>query len=931
MCGTMFMMDVRTFLSDRSSRCWRIRVILIALLMLAFGLRLHDLGAKSLWSDEGLTLRRAEQPIALVFKNVNLIPIGPDYQDGAELEVVSTPDLHPPLYFLLMHVWIRWTGKSEFLLRFPSLVAATLSLPLLYVLGRSLMSREAGLWAALLGATSPFFLWYAQEARMYSWLVVLSLASVYAFLSLLKDRPRRREYVVFVVVTLALLYTHYAGFLLLAFEALAYAMLRLRTRRREVLITLGVVAAALIPLAPFAWRALHVRAFSFTHRPLLSILREASSSFSLGPSPSAVQPLWLLSPFLLFLGVGVLMLDVVNRRRAWVIGLGYLILPILIQFGLSFVKPNYMNPRHLMTVAPAWELMVAQGLTTLRRRCWPALVIALSFALFFRGQANHDILTSHRFWKDDIRGAVQYIEARARPGDAIVLHHPVIRLTFDYYYRGSCPEIVIPGYGNNDDTEQARRRFAEWAQRYDRIWFLYGPPPTYFPREFLPEWADTHLFKVDQQEFEAWWTYVGVAAYDDGAPALEEMPGNLELVDETWDSLHLIGFRAQEAAAGDNAWVDLYWQVEGEAPDEPLTLKLQLRDEAETVWVERAGEVLPFYTPAAWPTDRVVHTEFRLPLPDDTPPITYHTELQVIGLGGSRTVGELRVVRPVLDDSTPRTRARFEGGIKLLSGELESDRFRAGLPLLGFLTWEADASPGEDLRLRVRLVDQRGRVMVTGEMAPSAAGFPTTAWRRGDRMGGRLQLPLPPDLEGGRYRVQISLTEAQSGQVVPIRHWYGRRDWLTLGSVQVEAWPLRTELPEEVEHRLEDVEIASEIRLLGYESAREQQALNITLYWRAEEPIEEDYHVFVHIGLPDQPPLAEAGGVPVSWTRPTTSWRTGEIVVDEYALSLETVPPGQYVLTAGLYEPDTGQRPETVVNGNLIPGGYVVLEEVEVE
>jgi hypothetical protein len=111
----------------------------------------------------------------------------------------------------------------------------------------------------------------------------------------------------------------------------------------------------------------------------------------------------------------------------------------------------------------------------------------------------------------------------------------------------------------------------------------------------------------------------------------------------------------------------------------------------------------------------------------------------------------------------------------------------------------------------------------------------------------------------------------------------------------------------------------------------QQQPLRVTLYWRAEGSVERDYHVFVHVGVPDQPPLAEAGGVPVSWTRPTTSWRTGEIIVDEYAVSLTAVPPGQYVLMVGFYEPDTGQRPETVVNGNVIPGGYVVLEEVEVE
>jgi hypothetical protein len=186
-------------------------------------------------------------------------------------------------------------------------------------------------------------------------------------------------------------------------------------------------------------------------------------------------------------------------------------------------------------------------------------------------------------------------------------------------------------------------------------------------------------------------------------------------------------------------------------------------------------------------------------------------------------------------------------------------------------------------------------------------------------------------LESGRYRVEISLVDVRSGRVDPVRRWYGERDWLALDVVQVEAWPLVTELPDHVEHRLENVEIAEGVRLRGYDVAQKEQTLELTLYWQAEKPLDRDYHVFVHVGVPDQPPLAEAGGVPDGWTRPTTTWRASEVIVDEYAVSLADVPSGGYDLSAGFYEPETGQRPPTVVDGQVIPGGYVVLEEVSVE
>jgi hypothetical protein len=139
------------------------------------------------------------------------------------------------------------------------------------------------------------------------------------------------------------------------------------------------------------------------------------------------------------------------------------------------------------------------------------------------------------------------------------------------------------------------------------------------------------------------------------------------------------------------------------------------------------------------------------------------------------------------------------------------------------------------------------------------------------------------------------------------------------------------ELPDQVEHRLESVEIADYIRLRGYDVAQEGRMLELTLYWQAEKPPEQNYHVFVHIGVPDQPPLAEAGGVPGGWTRPTTSWRAGEFIVDEHTVSLADVPVGVYDLSVGFYDPETGQRPQTTVDGKVVPGGYVVLEEVDVE
>jgi hypothetical protein len=446
----------------------------------------------------------------------------------------------------------------------------------------------------------------------------------------------------------------------------------------------------------------------------------------------------------------------------------------------------------------------------------------------------------------------------------------------------------------------------------------------------LPGWADDNLFKVEQRSFEAWWTYVAVAAYDDGPPLFDALPEGVKPLDLDFGGLRLTGFRAPETAAGENAWLAFYWQVAGDPPDEPLTLAVKLRDEAGNVWLERTEQVLPFYPQAAWPGDQIVMTEFRLPLPEDVPPVDLIVEVTPVGWGDAAEVGQLSVTRPATRDPAPPPKARFEGPIELLSGELAGDTFRAGYPLVGSLSWRATAAPAANYRLRTRLVDLLGREVAAGEMAPSAAGFPTSAWLPDDRVAGRLALPLPADLKGGTYRVQVGLVDAD-GAAVPVRRWYGSSDWVTVGRVRVEAWPLKTELPDGVEFLLEDVRLGEAIRLRGYDLAQEDDTLMLTFYWQADAPPGANYHVFVHVGTPDAPPVAQADGVPVDWQRPTTTWRVGEVVADTYTISLAGVESGRYNLLVGMYDPAAGgQRPKTSVGGEVIPGGYVLLREVEV-
>src|SRR5581483_6258731 len=142
------------------------RIWLPVLLLLAWTLRLAHLGTMSLWWDESLSWYRALQDLPTILSNTILI------------QNVVTHDLHPPLYFVLLHFAVLLIGTTEFALRFASTCANVLTLAMLYPLARLLFgarSKPLGMLTVFFGALSPFYVWYSQEARPYALVLLCSV------------------------------------------------------------------------------------------------------------------------------------------------------------------------------------------------------------------------------------------------------------------------------------------------------------------------------------------------------------------------------------------------------------------------------------------------------------------------------------------------------------------------------------------------------------------------------------------------------------------------------------------------------------------------------------------------------------------------------------------------------------------------------------
>jgi hypothetical protein len=231
------------------------RPILLAAALMAASLFLRTGAIDSgYWIDEGIS-------------------VGIASHDLADIPRVLGQDGNPPLYYLLLHGWMQVVGTSEAATRALSLIFALLAIPASFWAGARMFDRRAGALAAAGAAGSPFLTYYAQETRMYSLVVLLSILASASFV-LAFVRGERRHVVLLGVWMTLLLYTHTWAVFLAAAMAGAWLVL---WRRGQVRGADGAQLAAAVALAYAPWvptlvsQALHTGA-PWSERPSALVL-----------------------------------------------------------------------------------------------------------------------------------------------------------------------------------------------------------------------------------------------------------------------------------------------------------------------------------------------------------------------------------------------------------------------------------------------------------------------------------------------------------------------------------------------------------------------------------------------------------------------------------------------------------------------------------
>jgi len=167
--------------------------------LVALILRLFNLNYEGLWNDELFTADTAN-PANSIGHIIHLLKL----------------DIHPPLHNLLSYFWSHIFSYNDTSLRVFNVVLGLGGLLSLYHLGRLLFNKKVALYAVVLATVNFFLIRYSQEVRAYGLLFLLSNYSFFFFIKLMRGEFNAKNSFGYVLITTALLYTHYFGMFVMA-------------------------------------------------------------------------------------------------------------------------------------------------------------------------------------------------------------------------------------------------------------------------------------------------------------------------------------------------------------------------------------------------------------------------------------------------------------------------------------------------------------------------------------------------------------------------------------------------------------------------------------------------------------------------------------------------------------------------------------------
>ena len=740
--------------------------------------------------------------------------------DFWNVALAAVKDTFPPLHHYVLAILMVVMGWSEFSVRYASLLAGVLAVPLTYQVGKLLVGRKTGLWAALVMAFSPFMVYFSQETRAYSWLVLTSLLSVYTFVKIVRSLTERGQagvgqWACFAVAAAAMLYTHFLSLWILVVEGLYFIWFWSKRRRGFrawvvahiavgvlflpwALLMLGIVASDSTanagtqqvagiqtdaPIASLLWIWQEGQS-ARGDISLLDTLRQAVVSFTVGDFLSAP---WETLGVLALVGIAIAGSIELARGRRNDSGSAareqrsvfpnpslfltlYAFLPVLLCYAVAFPASRPHWAKYFIMALPAYSLMIGAGVAALGR--WRniaavlAAVIVAGFSLF----SLYNYFENPAHARPDIRPGVRFMEAFSASNDALLANPRGSSPPLWYYYHGDQP------YYRPDQIDP--ELLQEIAGKHSGLWVVQNMPVGFDPDESIERWLTYYTYRT----FTDWVGQLVFRYYSMPAKGPLALERTLEAPVLFGESIALREYRASVQTAGRTQVVqlELAWRAQTDM-DEDFMVGARVVGTSGQIWGQTNSSPLGNFRPTiGWEQGEMVLDHLGILLSPGAPPGEYSVQLwmyreqdgtllPIVARGaeihdGALNLGSIRVDAP---QYTP------VAGMLNLTEEI--DRSFDGLTLIGYRTADGPATPGDqaivslfwtatrsDLpayEASLWIEDEAGR-----ELNRSTAGiggtYPTSRWASGEVIRDQYSLAVPRDVPDGVYPVKLRISDS---------------------------------------------------------------------------------------------------------------------------------------------------------------------------
>ncbi len=489
------------------------RVLIWGALLVALALRVVSLNDRGLWYDETFSILFASRSISEMIAGT-LTPVG-----GA------AADVHPLLYYVLLHGWLGLVGTSAFAARYISVLFGVATIPVAARIARDLFGSTVAVTTAIVLSVAPFGLAYSQEARMYAPLAFWVTLALLGFVRFRQSGDARWLLVLTLAGALAL-YSQNLG--VLTFAALGVWAILDAVNRRDVRVLRGTVLAGAgmaflwLPwLAQIPGQLGKIEQAYWVPPPTLVTLVQTvlvlSFDFDNAAPPAMLVPVLLFGALYILVVVATALGRALRQRRGGSQELGLVValacIPPVLLFLVSQWLPMYVN-RALLPAFVWYAMLFAWALQRT-----PRAVVALHAAVI--GALVLVALPSYysyaRFPRSPFKQAAAALDRRVQPGD-VVLHDNKLSFLPMYYYDPGLAEQFLPdpaGAGSDTLALPTQAALGIHATEFDaatagakRVWFVIFQDAIDQAAE--RGGAHPNLARMEQQ-----WSQVSLDRYND--------------------------------------------------------------------------------------------------------------------------------------------------------------------------------------------------------------------------------------------------------------------------------------------------------------------------------------------------------------------------------------------------------------------------------